>query len=206
MCITAHGYTGLAHAFPGSMAETVIRNAPCPVLAVRGFGKDRLCCAGALHGAARAGSEQMTRTHPTAEHEKRRVALTSLWAAIFITAFKIIVGLLTGSMGILAEAAHSGLDLAAALMTFLAIRIAAKPADQEHPYGHGKIENLSAMFETLLLLITCAWIVWEAGHRLVSGQVNITVNVWSFLVMVTSIIVDYSRSRALSRAAKKHSS
>ena len=148
----------------------------------------------------------MTRTHPTAEHEKRRVALTSLWAAIFITAFKIIVGLLTGSMGILAEAAHSGLDLAAALMTFLAIRIAAKPADQEHPYGHGKIENLSAMFETLLLLITCAWIVWEAGHRLVSGQVNITVNVWSFLVMVTSIIVDYSRSRALSRAAKKHSS
>ena len=98
------------------------------------------------------------------------------------------------------------MDLAAALMTFLAIRIAAKPADQEHPYGHGKIENLSAMFETLLLLITCAWIVWEAGHRLVSGQVNITVNVWSFLVMVTSIIVDYSRSRALSRAAKKHSS
>ena len=141
-----------------------------------------------------------------AEREKRWAALTSLWAAVFITVFKIIVGALTGSLGILAEAAHSGLDLAAALVTFLAIRAASKPPDGEHPYGHGKIENLSAMFETLLLLVTCAWIFNEAGHRLLSRQVKVQVSVWSFIVMITSVVLNYSRARTLSRVAKKHNS
>lgn len=142
----------------------------------------------------------------TAEQEKRWVALTSLWAAVGLTSFKAIVGIATGSLGILAEAAHSGLDLIAALVTFLAIRAASKPADQEHLYGHGKIENLSALFETLLLLITCVWIFYEAGHRLSSGVEKVEVNGWSFAVMITSIVIDYSRSRALGRAAKKHNS
>lgn len=142
----------------------------------------------------------------TADREKRWVALTSLWAAIFITAFKIVVGLTTGSLGILAEAAHSGLDLVAALVTFLAVRVSSKPPDQEHLYGHGKIENLSAMFQTFLLLVTCAWIFYEAGHRLLSHLEKVEVTAWSFIVMFTSVIVDYSRSRALSKAAKKHNS
>ncbi len=141
-----------------------------------------------------------------AESEKRWVALTSLWAAVGITTFKVVVGMLTGSLGILAEAAHSALDLVAALMTFLAIRISDKPADREHLYGHGKVENLSAMFETLLLLATCAWIFYEAAHRLMFHSGDVQVNAWSFAVMATSIIVDYSRSRALWRAAKKHNS
>lgn len=135
------------------------------------------------------------------EHEKRSVALTSVLAAVGLAAFKMIVGVTTGSLGILAEAAHSCLDLVAALMTLLAVRISGRPADHTHHYGHGKVENLSALFETVLLLVTCAWIVYEAIHRLVSHQIPLEVNVWSFLVMGTSMVVDISRSRALYRVA-----
>ncbi len=142
----------------------------------------------------------------TAEHEKRNAALSSVAAAIFLTSFKIIVGMITGSLGILAEAAHSGLDLIAALVTFLAVRLSDKPADEQHRYGHGKIENLSALIETLLLLITCVWIIYEALHRLFVKSVEVDASIWAFLVMGVSIVTDYSRSRILSRAAKKHNS
>ena len=138
--------------------------------------------------------------------EKRWAALTSLVAAVGLTAFKIVVGVLTGSLGILAEAAHSGLDLVAALMTYFAIRISDRPPDRTHLYGHGKIENLSALFETLLLLATCVWIVREAVHRLVSHHAEIEITFWSFAVMLVSIAVDASRSRVLSAAARKHNS
>jgi cation diffusion facilitator family transporter len=141
-----------------------------------------------------------------AEGEKRWAAMTSFWAAMGITLFKILVGVATGSLGILAEAAHSGLDLVAAGATWVAIRIAGKPADADHPYGHGKVENLSALFATLLLLYTCVAILYGAIDRLVFTEVAVTVTVWSFLAMITSIVVDYSRSRALGRAARKHNS
>ena len=134
------------------------------------------------------------------------MALTSLAGAVGLTAFKIIVGAWTGSLGILAEAAHSGLDLVAALMTFLAVRYSGRPPDRTHLYGHGKIENLSAMFETLLLLGTCAWIVREAVLRLTTHHAEIEVTFWSFAVMAVSIAVDVSRSRALMAAARKHNS
>jgi len=137
------------------------------------------------------------------EKEKRSVALTSVLSAIGLTLLKIIVGLITGSLGILAEAAHSGLDLVAGLMTFFAVRISGRPADYTHHYGHGKVENLSALFETLLLLATCVWIVEEAIHRLLSHEIPLEVNVWAFLVMGTSIAVDLSRSRALYRVARQ---
>ena len=134
------------------------------------------------------------------------MALNSLIAAGALTSFKIVVGLLTGSLGILAEAAHSGLDLVAALVTFLSVRLSGKPADKEHTYGHGKIENLSALFETVLLSVTCVWIIHEAVNRLIAGHTAIEVNVWSFGVMSTSIAIDLSRSRALYRVAKQHNS
>jgi len=139
-------------------------------------------------------------------HEKKSAAMTSVIAAVGLTGFKIIVGLATGSLGILAEAAHSGLDLIAAMMTFLAVRISGKPADRNHLYGHGKAENLSGLFETLLLLVTCFWIIYEATHRLLFHPVALKVNLWSFTVMVTSIVVDISRSRILYRAARKYNS
>lgn len=141
-----------------------------------------------------------------ATKEKRSAALTSVIAAVGLTSLKITVGLATGSLGILAEAAHSALDLVAAVVTFLAVRLSSKPADREHLYGHGKIENLSALFETFLLLITCIWIIYEAIQRLFYKHVDVEVTFWSFLVMATSIVIDYTRSRVLYAAARKHHS
>jgi cation diffusion facilitator family transporter len=139
-------------------------------------------------------------------YEKRSAAMSSVIGAVGLTGFKIIVGLTTGSLGILAEAAHSGLDLMAAVMTFLAVRISGRPADRNHLYGHGKVENLSALFETLLLLVTCFWIIYEATHRLLYHTADLEVNYWSFTVMITSIVVDVSRSRILYRVAKRYNS
>jgi cation diffusion facilitator family transporter len=141
-----------------------------------------------------------------AQAEKNGAALSSVVAAIFLTSFKIIVGVLTGSLGILAEAAHSGLDLVAAAVTLFAVKLSSRPADREHSYGHGKIENLSALFETVLLLVTCVWIIYEAIRRLFFEDVLVEANLWSFVVMATSIVIDYSRSRLLMRMAKKHNS
>lgn len=148
----------------------------------------------------------MTEATQTALQEKTNAALSSVLAAIGLTAFKIIVGLATNSLGILAEAAHSGLDLVAALVTFFGVRIAGKPADDNHHYGHGKVENLSALFETLLLLATCGWIIYESVQRLWFHPETVEVSPWAFIVMATSIGVDYNRSRMLYRAARKHNS
>ena len=141
-----------------------------------------------------------------ADREKHRAALSSVLAAIFLTLVKLVVGLLTGSLGILAEVAHSGLDLVAAAVTLFAVRVSGRPADQEHMYGHGKVENLSALFETLLLLVTCAWIIYEAIQRLFFEEVVVEVSIWAFLVMFLAIGIDFSRSRMLSRVAKKYDS
>jgi cation diffusion facilitator family transporter len=140
------------------------------------------------------------------ELEKRRVALSSVIAAVFLTTMKIVVGLLTHSLGILAEASHSGLDLIAAGVTYFAVRASGQPPDAEHNYGHGKVENLSALVETLLLLGTCAWIVYEAVQRLFVADVSIEVTYWSFIVMIVSMIIDFTRSRALMKTARKHDS
>jgi cation diffusion facilitator family transporter len=142
----------------------------------------------------------------TVAREKKRVALASVGAAIFLTGFKAVVGLVTGSLGILAEALHSGLDLAAAAMTYAAVRIADRPPDDTHPYGHGKVESFSALFETGLLVITCGWIVYEAVERLFFRSVEVIPSLWGFVVMFTSIGVDWGRSRALMRAATRYRS
>jgi len=142
----------------------------------------------------------------SAVREKKAAAGNSILAAIFLTVLKLIVGLITGSLGILAEAAHSLLDLVAAVVTFLAVRISDKPADYEHTYGHGKIENLSALVETVLLFVTCAWIIYEAVRRIFFATIEVDPSVWAFLVMAVSIGVDVSRSRMLYRAARKHHS
>jgi cation diffusion facilitator family transporter len=144
--------------------------------------------------------------HHEAAREKRNAALSSVFAAVALTAMKTAVGALTGSLGILAEAAHSGLDLVAAGVTLLAVRVSGRPADREHSYGHGKVENLSALFETLLLLVTCVWICYEAMQRLFVKQVHVESSMWAFVVMAVSIAVDFSRSRMLQRVARKHKS
>lgn len=141
-----------------------------------------------------------------AHGEKSGAALNSLLAAVFLTGLKLAVGLSTNSLGILSEAAHSGLDLLAAAVTFFAIRYSSRPADTRHPYGHGKMENLSALIETLLLLITCVYIVREALDRLLHHPEAVDVTWWSFGVMAVSIVIDISRSRMLRRMAEKHNS
>ena len=142
----------------------------------------------------------------SAEHEKRRAALSSVSAAVFLTSIKIVVGVTTCSLGILAEAAHSALDLVAALATFLAVRLADRPADEQHRYGHGKIENFSALIETVLLLVTAAWIIYEAIKRLFFHSDKVDASVWAFVVMGLSVGVDSVVSQVLFRAAKTHHS
>ena len=140
------------------------------------------------------------------QREKKAVALNSIFAAIAITAMKVVVGISTGSLGILSEAAHSGLDLMAAAVTYFSVRVSDKPADADHQYGHGKIESFSAFVETGLLLLTCIWIVYEAGKRLFFHSVEIEPTVWAFVVMGVSIVVDFWRSRRLRRIADKYES
>jgi len=131
----------------------------------------------------------------TEEKEKNAAAQTSVIAAVALTAFKLITGLGTNSLGILAEAAHSGLDLVAALITLMAVRFSSKPADLEHHYGHGKVENISALSETLLLLLTCVWIIYESVQRLFFREIPVDASFWAFLVMAISIVLDYYRSK-----------
>ena len=145
-------------------------------------------------------------TPATGNQEKNSAALNSVGAALLLTSMKVVVGLLTGSLGILAEAAHSALDCVAAIVTCIAVRAASKPADRSHAYGHGKVGNLSALIETLLLLATCVWIIHESYLRLTSRQVQVDASFWAFAVMGISIAVDVSRSRMLYRVAAKHRS
>lgn len=142
----------------------------------------------------------------TMRAEKRTVAGNSVLAAIAITTLKIAVGVTTGSLGILSEAAHSGLDLIAAIITFFSVRVSDKPADADHQYGHGKVENFSAFIETGLLLLTCVWIIYEAIRRLFFRSVEIEPTLWAFVVMLLSIAVDIWRSKALGKIAAKYDS
>ncbi|CDE85614.1 cation diffusion facilitator family transporter [Coraliomargarita sp. CAG:312] len=138
--------------------------------------------------------------------EKSKVASISLIAAVVLVSMKLLVGVATGSLGILSEALHSALDFLAALITWVSVKLSDKPADSDHNFGHGKIENFSALLEALLLLATCAWIVYEALSRLFSGNTHIDVGVWSYVVVIASIAIDSWRSRELMRAAKKYKS
>src|ERR1700745_684990 len=115
--------------------------------------------------------------------EKRSVAGNSVIAAVAITSLKIFVGITTGSLGILSEAAHSGLDLIAAVITLVSVRLSDKPADADHQYGHEKVENFSAFIETGLLLLTCVVIVYEAIKRLFFHHVEIEPSIAAFAVM-----------------------
>src|SRR6266404_4045275 len=138
--------------------------------------------------------------------EKRWVAGVSIAWALLITVLKITVGLWTNSLGILSEALHSTLDLVASAITFFSIRVSDQPADSEHQYGHEKVENLSAFVQVLLLLGTCVWIVYEAVGRLLFKPVEIEPSLLAFLVMGLSMAVDWYRSRALLRVARKYAS
>ncbi|WP_298069043.1 cation diffusion facilitator family transporter [uncultured Mailhella sp.] len=141
-----------------------------------------------------------------AEAEKRKAAASSVFWSALLTAIKLAAGISTNSLGLLSEALHSTLDLAAAGITCLAVRVSSQPADEEHPYGHGKAESLAALAETGLLLVTCVWIVAEAVERLCFGAAPVEPSWWAFAVVCVSLLVDISRSAMLRRVARKHKS
>ena len=137
------------------------------------------------------------------QREKEQVALTSIAASAVLTIAKGIVGISTGSLAILSEAGHSLIDLGAAIMTYVAVRISGKPADKEHHYGHGKVESVSALGETALLFLLSGIVIWEAVKRLIDHEPHsVTATYWAFGVMAASVIIDFYRARALSRVAK----
>jgi cation diffusion facilitator family transporter len=138
---------------------------------------------------------------------KQRVALSSIAASAGLTAAKAIVGVLSGSLALLSEAAHSLIDVGATVMTYFAVRVSDKPADEEHHYGHGKVESVSALAETALLFVLAGVVIWEAAKRLVSAQPpEVEATPWAFAVIVASIVIDFFRARVLYRTAEKTSS
>jgi len=141
------------------------------------------------------------------QNAKQKVALTSIAASAALTLAKGVVGLSTGSLAILSEAAHSLIDLAATVMTYFAVRVSDKPADAEHHYGHGKIESVSALAETALLFVLSGVVIWEALARLSGGGGHaVEATPWSFVVIGGSMLVDFFRARVLYRVAGETSS
>jgi cation diffusion facilitator family transporter len=133
--------------------------------------------------------------------EKRRVARYSMLAAAVITLLKLGAGLLSGSLGVLSDAAHSGLDLAGAALTYYSVRVSDKPADEDHTYGHGKFENLSAFTEVILMMASCVWIIGEAVSRILHHAVAVTHFAVPIAVLLASIGVDFWRSQRLREVA-----
>ncbi len=140
------------------------------------------------------------------QRDKNRITLVSVAAALALAVLKLIAGLLTGSLGLISEAAHSALDFVASIITFFSVRIAGRPADADHPYGHGRVENLSATVQGGLLMATAAFIVYESLQRLLFHPVEVVTSPWTFAVMLVSIVVDLWRSRMLSAAAERYHS
>jgi cation diffusion facilitator family transporter len=149
-----------------------------------------------------------TATPEAATHSaKRSAALFSVVAAFGVTLLKLLTGILTGSLGMLSEAAHSGIDLIASAITFFSVQVSDRPADADHNYGHGKVESLSAAIETVLMLASCIWILTEAIRRIVFRQhLSLNFSLWPFAVLILSITVDYTRSRKLQAIAAQYKS
>ena len=136
------------------------------------------------------------------QDETENVALGSIVASAGLTAAKAVVGVSSGSLAILSEAAHSLIDVAATVMTYFAVRISGKPADEEHHYGHGKIESVSALAETALLFVLSAVVIWQSVVRLTGeGHHAVVATWWAFGVIALSIVVDFFRARLLYRVA-----
>lgn len=138
---------------------------------------------------------------------QRRTALVSVGAACLLIAIKLAAGLASGSLGLLAEAAHSGTDLAAALLTFFAVSVAVRPADEGHPFGHGKAQNLAALAEGALLIAISLLIAGTAIARL-AGWVDFEVEAtwWTFAAIALVIGIDASRTTVSLRAGRRHRS
>jgi cation diffusion facilitator family transporter len=138
--------------------------------------------------------------------EKETTAIVSAAASALLAGAKLLAGLFTGSLGILSEAIHSLIDFGATLITWFAVRWGDQPPDEQHHYGHAKAESVSALVATGLLFLTTAWIIYEAIHRLITGETHVDLAWWAFAIIAGSILIDFNRARALERTARKTSS
>lgn len=137
---------------------------------------------------------------------QRRIAATSIFAALLLVAVKLGAGAESGSLGLLAEALHSGADLVAATLTFFAIRVGQRPPDSRHPWGHGRAEHLAALAESILLLAATAYIATEAIRRLLRGDAGVQVESWLLAVAAVVIAIDAWRVVVSRRAAREFAS
>ena len=138
------------------------------------------------------------------EHQKQKtnVALLSVISNSVLVTLKLLTGLLTGSISVLSEAAHSSMDLIASIIAFFSVRISARRPDEEHPFGHGKVEDISALAEALLIFVAAIWIVVEAVHKLFNPQPLETIG-WGALVMLFSVLANIVISQMLFHVGKK---
>src|ERR1700676_1134743 len=138
--------------------------------------------------------------------EKKRAALLSVGSAILLVALKSFLVLRTGGLGVRSAALHSSVDLIAAIVTFLSARVSDLPADERHPYGHGKFEKCSAFVETGLLLLTALYVIYEGIVRLFFRSVHVQPSIVAILILMVALAIDITRARALARVAQKYSS
>ncbi|MBK5244515.1 MAG: cation transporter [Eubacteriaceae bacterium] len=136
---------------------------------------------------------------------KSRIALLSICSNTMLIILKIVAGILSGSVSIISEAIHSSMDLMASIVAFFSVRTSAKPADRDHPYGHGKIENISGIVEGLLIFIAAGLIVFEAVKK-ISEPVEIEAAGIAIAVMLTAAVVNFFVSRILYKVAKEEDS
>lgn len=152
------------------------------------------------------GNLDLSSIQHAAYKEKMRVAITSIIASFCLAIAKFSIAFFTNSLGLLSEGMHSGLDVFAALMTLYAIRISRKPPDVEHNYGYAKFESLASLGAVVILFVIAGWIFYEGLERIFFKHVVPEVTLFSFLVLLVSIAVDYSRSKVLYRVANKYGS
>jgi cation diffusion facilitator family transporter len=138
--------------------------------------------------------------------EKKRAALLSVGSAVVLLSLKTFLVARTGSLGVLSEALHSGLDFLAAIITYLSVRMSDQPADEGHPYGHAKFENFSAFVETGLLLITAVFIIYEGIDRLFFHHVHIQPSIIALVILLVALSIDVTRAKALGHVARKYHS
>jgi cation diffusion facilitator family transporter len=151
-------------------------------------------------------ANEITTAGEAKSRAKQRVATASIIASGGIAALKLIVGALTGSLGLLAEGAHSLFDLVSTLITFLVVGIAAVPPDADHPYGHERAENLGALAGMALLAATALFILYHAFEKIFFNPGAPEVNAWSFGVLAVAVVVDLYRVTALRRASREYAS
>ena len=139
--------------------------------------------------------------HQSGLMEKQRVAFVSMFASAVLASIKLIAAVITGSLGVLTEAIHSLIDLGATVVTLFAIRWASQPADDDHQFGHAKIESVAALLETVLLFGTAVFVAYEAIGRLITPHGSLTIQWWAFAIMLVSIAVDFNRSKVLRKTS-----